>query len=100
VKCAAHGKRKTSNGALFSFDVPLAALLPALCGSRIEERTVPDTASIPAGRTKRASKRKKKLTRGSMRRLVKQLIRFFREHPECDLPALRAQESNGLGEAA
>ena len=52
------------------------------CGSRIEERTVPHAASIPSARRQ---SRKNGVAKGRVRKVVKQLLRFFHEHPEYEI---------------
>lgn len=73
------------------------AFLPVLCGSRIEERTLPDSAKRPVGRNRR---RKKGPTKASMRKMVKQLLKFFRENPDVEIESPKGEPEDFQAEAA
>lgn len=67
------------------------------CGSRIEERTLSHAASIPARRNPRRKKGPKK---ASMRNMVKQLLKCFRENPDFEIEEKPRSAWRGEREAA
>lgn len=69
--------------------------IPSGLALRHEDRTVTLSAKSPAG-----SPRKKKLTRADMQKLVDQLIKFFKEHPEYDMPLAPKNDDVSEQEAA
>jgi len=69
-------------------------------GWKDEERTLPLVASIRAVRARKTRKYKKKLTRRSIRKLVKQLLNFFHEHPEFEIAASQTSERDALRKVA
>lgn len=74
-----------------------AVLLPysfIRCREDIEDRTLPEAAQLSTSRAQK--RRRKKITPSSMRRLVKEVLRFFREHPGYDLGTLPQTASKHL----
>lgn len=66
-------------------------LFLALRGWRSDVRTASLPAGLTAGRTKANRKKPKKIVQNPVKKRVEQLHKFFREHPEYEMPLFAKQ---------